>query len=1011
LEPEKNNKLSLKTISEFVTHTGVVLGGIIVVLTSILWLFGVSPEQIPSEFQTFMQSEAVDIFWSTYGVVLTWGALAAFLLVLAVVMRYARKLERRSTETADEDFRPLTALDKYLDHLTSNSSFLPFGDHSTLETATSNQETRITLDEVWTDLHVSVEPSELGTDVKNKAEEYVFEELVYGETRADDEDKPLRLIVLGEPGSGKSSSLARLANKYCDALKQGGNECSLLPISIRIDQVNLKLAKPMEAICRALDLDAEEQDSIHGDFTKAAISGAAIFLIDGLDELAENDKGKAASFLEKIASEYPLSKVIASCRTDDFHDSTDYSALRKFSICTLQPYSVDDLLGYISKWYLAFGKRQNYSPARRERAVAQLGHAIQADDALLGLARTPLLTALICLVHAIRSELPRTRSLLYFEGIQLLLTGAWREDTGDDEEHASTEEERPSIREAMGVVSHIAFETHVLSERDGSSGRYGITEAEIGAIIDARVGRQSTHSDEDELALRVRSANLMRQILNSNSLLVEAGPKTYKFSHRAFQEFLVGQYFASGSKTNDVVERASSLHWAEPFRLLANYSSVRGGNLFYVLHLCSKIFRQRSDVLSRCLVGEMLCEIGETVLRSEDYGFVLDGSLESNEEDHAGVTSGLWSLARDSVYRFAMSDSLADNHELRLRLFKNLSELGDPRLVNGDGSVLPISELMVSLERRIVSIGHNPESEYLRTRLNSANALKSYPKRNVLVDSFQMSRYLVTNIDFQRFMSAGGYREERFWSSEAARNWLRGDKSFQNKLFDGWLETAERDYKREISDETMSVDSLRETASQVLAARQKPYYWDNPRFRISTAPVVGVNLWEAAAYCNWLTEELRAANQIGSNDVISVPSEFEWERAARDCNETAEYPWGDEWDVGRGHVNHGALDLNSPAPVGMFPRGACPNGPMDLCGNVWEWTTSSASNWDGPIIRDACFNSIFDDIVVRGSSWYNSHELARSGIRQCDRLYNIYFDLGFRWVLMNNDEREHEKFI
>lgn len=1008
MKPDKDERSILKKLSDFIREIGVVLTGVLALAAVIL---GVTIDEISLWIQEFVRSEAIATFYLTHKSAVISGVVLFSVFGLGMVLRKRRTHNSDSVEPDTEELPPLTALDKYLDHLTVNSSFLPFGDHNTLKTATSTQETRITLDEVWTDLHVSVQPSELGTDVENKAEEYVFEELVYGETRADDEGKPLRLIVLGDPGSGKSSSLARLANRYCQALKHGGDGSALLPISIRIDQVNLKLTNPMGAICEALNFDAEGQNSLLSDFTKAAISGAAIFLVDGLDELAETDKGKAASLLENIASEYPLSKVIASCRTDDFHNSTDYLALRKFSICTLQPYSVDDLLGYISKWYFAFGKRENYPLARREHAAAQLGHAIQADDELSKLARTPLLTALICLVHAKRRELPRTRSLLYSEGIELLLTGAWREDEGDDK-RASIEEETPSLGEAMGVLSHIAFATHVLNEKDGSSGSYGITEKEIGAIIDARVGRQSAFSEADELGLRERSTTLMRQILNSNSLLVDAGPKTYKFGHRAFQEFLVGQYFSSGSKTNDVILRANSFHWAAPFRLLANYSSVPGGNLYYVLCLCSEIFKQRSDVLSRCLVGEMLCEIGELVLRSEDYGFVIDGQLGNVEEDRSGVTIGLWSLARDSIYDFAISDSLADNHELRLRLFRNLSELGDPRFLNADGSVVPISEVMVRLEEKTVAIGHNPESEYLKNRLNSANALKSYPLRNVTVGSFQISRYLVTNMDFQRFMSAGGYREERFWSSDAALSWLRGDKDFKNKLFEGWLETAKRDYKREISDDMMSEDSLRETANQVLAARQKPYYWDNPRFRISTAPVVGVNLWEATAYCNWLTEEMRASSQIRSNEVICVPSEFEWERAARACNEAAEYPWGDEWDQGRGHVNQGALlDLNNPAPVGMFPRGACPNGPMDLCGNVWEWTTSLASNWDGPITRDACFNSIFEDIVVRGSSWYNSYELARSGIRQCDRLYNIYFDLGFRWVLINNDEREHEKFV
>lgn len=1005
---EKDKRSVLKKISDFFKDIGVVLAGVLALVAVVL---GVTVDEIGLWIQGFVKSEAVATFFLTHKLYIISGGAVVVFVFLFVVLRKKKNSEVGSEGKSEEEIPPPTILDQYLERLTSSTSFLPFGDHSTLESATSSQETRITLDEVWTDLHVSVEPSELGTDVKNKAEEYVFDELVSGENRSDDEGGPLRLIVLGEPGSGKSSSLARLANKYCHDLKQGGDGSALVPISIRVDQVNLKLANPIEAICGALDFDSEGRKTLISDFTEAAKSGNAIFLVDGLDELAESDKGKAASFLENIVSEYSPSSVIASCRTDDFHESTDYLALRQFSICTLQPYSVDDVLSYISKWYLAFGKRQNYSQARRDRSIDQLGHAIQADDALLGLARTPLLTALICLVHATGSELPRTRSLLYFEGIKLLLSGAWREEEDENGSQGSTNVEKPSISEAMGVVRHIAFETHVLSEKDGSSGRYGITEAEIGAIIDARVGRQSTNSVDDELAFRERATALMRQILNSNSLLVEAGSKTYKFSHRAFQEFLAGQYFASGSKTVDAVMRADSQHWAEPFRLLANYSSVEVSGLFYTLTLCSEIFREKTDALSRCLVGEMLCEIGETVLRSEDFSAILGVSTENSEEGQAGIINGLWSLARDSAYQFATSDGLAGNHELRLRLFKNLSELGDPRLVKADGAALPLSDLTVEMEKKTLEIGHKPESEYLKNRRNKANELKSYPLRTVTVDKFHMSRYLVTNMDFQKFISAGGYKLERFWSSEPARSWLRGDKAFQEKLFEGWLDTVERDYKREISDETMSSDSLRETASQVLSARQKPYYWDNPRFRISTAPVVGVNLWEAAAYCNWLTEELRGSDQIGSSDIICVPTEFEWERAARDCNERSDYPWGDEWDLGRGHVNHGALDLNNPAPVGMFPRGACPNGPVDLCGNVWEWTTSSASNWDGSISRDACFNSIFDDIVVRGSSWYNSYELARSGIRQCDRLYNIYFDLGFRWVLINNDERENEKFV
>ena len=114
---------------------------------------------------------------------------------------------------------------------------------------------------------------------------------------------------------------------------------------------------------------------------------------------------------------------------------------------------------------------------------------------------------------------------------------------------------------------------------------------------------------------------------------------------------------------------------------------------------------------------------------------------------------------------------------------------------------------------------------------------------------------------------------------------------------------------------------------------------------VANHPVRRVSFHDALAYCRWLTERLRAVEstpgplgeRLADGWVITLPSEAEWEKAARG-NDGRIYPWGDAFNASNANGRHTALRRTS--AVGLFRDGASPCGALDMSGNVWEWTRS-----------------------------------------------------------------------
>ena len=679
---------------------------------------------------------------------------------------------------------PSTLLETYLGLIMNIARHVPLGQISPDTARLEHCGPEVTLDSIY--IHLNTTSTRRSTNGGDSADApvSVLEAVV----------KEPRLVILGDPGSGKTTFLnfmtlclagACLAPES-DSLKRlnipnrSGQHAvtwrhgPLLPVRVLLREFVQDI--PHDATHGTASLVWKHITKELGDHNLAEFGpilkdklhkGECLVMFDGLDEVPESPKRELVrDAVNDFVTVHQKNRFLITCRILSYNNPK--WQLPKCPVVTLASLTQDQIDTFIGAWYDALVRIGHLTPrcARAKREELR-----KASRRLFDLARNPMLLTVMAVVHTYKGGLPRERVRLYDECVSLLLLDWQRTKQAASDGESLTIMDQLGTRDErlISALCEVAYEAH--AAQGNQDGPTNIPQSEMLRIMRRYLDGKWSKAEQYCEYIEERAGLLVGKGEDAS------GERVYAFPHRSFQEFLAGCHLVSQRDFNRQVadHAAKGGIWREVLLLAA-------GHLVFNLR----------DMNRPLDAVELLCppelptteEEWRNVWWAAEILNIVERSV-AEQDKHVGKK--VVPRVIDRLIALLEGEKLPPRE--RAQAADMLGRLADPR-----PGVSTREPEMVLFPAAPFSMG-----------LDGA-------RHTVSLKPFYLARYPVTNAQFREFISSRGARKRKYWTQA------------------GW------DWRRKMGDEIGGLSY-------------------DPFWGIANRPVVGITWHEAVAYTRWLAEK------------------------------------------------------------------------------------------------------------------------------------------------------------
>ena len=552
-----------------------------------------------------------------------------------------------------------------------------------------------------------------------------------------------RLVIIGDPGSGKTTFLRRIAFALCQTWLKEDEQAAESRLGIREQPfpVFISVGKLIEHIGNAQHSGSRDAPTTKDSaawlphylatasqelswelsaafFTEKLKEGSCILLLDGLDEAPNRrDRESVARLLGQAGKAYGKCRFVVTSRPLAYSGK---AVLTDFPQVQIEPLENEAIETFLQRWSEALFPD---SPKRSRDHCAELLKALRHLPEVRRMAHNPVMLTALAVVHWNERRLPEQRADLYESIVTWLLRSR--------EQHS----DRASADRTATLLGHLALAMH-----NHAKGRQVQVSKGWAAEAIAPEFREVAEADRRQKAEQFLDAEEV-----DSGVIVSRGNQV-RFWHLTFQEYLAarviaGQGEAAQQKLLLTKETIYKPEWREVVLLLAGILRVKQG-----VEKVDGLFSAVLDQLGKkpSLAGRARCVglLGALVrdLTPLDYK-PADPRYQGTLDDVMGI--------------FDTDKSKGIEFQVRLEAAEALGQAGDPRLAEDNWITIEGGSFLMGAQKESPS-----EPNYDKEAPD-----RESPVHEVKLDGYRIARYPVTVQEYGRFIEDGCYTEERHWQA------------------------------------------------------------------------------------------------------------------------------------------------------------------------------------------------------------------------------------------------------